>query len=85
MNQEQKIALLKSMVADVTTYMNREILALEKSSDAYLLEHFGNKMLKIVREASEFEDGDTIDIEQLHPKVEKMNLEYSRCPPILEK
>ena len=46
------------MVADVTNNMNQEILALEKSSDPHLLEHFGNKMLKIGWEASKFEIGD---------------------------
>ena len=74
------------MVADVTNNMNQEILALEKSSDPHLLEHFGNKMLKIGWEASKFEiDEAMIDIEQLKPKFDKMNLGLSRYQRILDK
>ena len=79
MNHQQKIAQLKSMVATVTNNMNQEILALEKSNDPHLLEHFGNKMLKIGWEASKFEIGDAqIDFEQLKSKFDKMNLGISR-------
>ena len=74
------------MIAGVTKNMNQEILALENSSDPQLLEHFGNKMLKIGWEASKFEiDEAMIDFEQLKPKFDKMNLGLSRYQRILDK
>mgnify|MGYP006097203453 CR=1 FL=1 len=74
------------MVADITNNMNQEILALENTSDPDLLEHFGNKMLKIGWEASKFEIGEAlIEFEHLQPKFDKMNLGLSRYQRILDK
>ena len=74
------------MAGEITSYMNKEIVALENNSDHHLVQHFGNKILKIALEASKFEIEETqIDFEELQPMFEKMNLGISRYERILQK
>ena len=78
--------MLEQMAGAVNNYMTKEILALKSTDDHHLLDHFGNKILKIALEASKFEIDETkIDFEELESKMEKMNLGVSRYERILQK
>ena len=86
MNKDEKIAGLKSMVAEIKNNMDQEIRALESSNNNDLLDHFGNKVLKIAWEASKFENGESLmDFDQIEPAFQKMNLGLSRYQRILDK